>query len=456
MDTVAPNPVWTDLSVSTQLERGLATQLRAQFDPDGTLEAALAEIWTLLGENGEPLAEKFWQKYAILNPTGKIARPGSRSWQDSINYSRVKYTAPFGPQFIVGAEGIGTLTLNADVPIGLAIAALNESHMHTGKLLFAKLDDAPERLARLTSAIFQISALEFQLVASGYSKAVHEKTAESLRARGGRFEEDVTKAVDSLAHLSRAARARGDVAAHNTREMQLRSERMGQLAAENVSRLSAFRQTAETLSAGLDRVRQRFDSSLGIAGTASSAVGDAAMAMSQLTEKTGSIEAILGLIRAVANQTRLLALNATIEAARAGDAGRGFAVVAQEVKSLASQSAGAVEDIATQIEVIQQAAEAAFTSSGSVRTAVDSVSRDAEQTHRELADGMRETGLLRMLLEEASQTADEMNALIDAIGTETEGMAVEIAEVALAFEQVDDQLTSLQAHTGTFVSEVAA
>ena len=178
--------------------------------------------------------------------------------------------------------------------------------------------------------------------------------------------------------------------------------------------------------------------------------------MSQLTEKTGSIEAILGLIRTVANQTRLLALNATIEAARAGDAGRGFAVVAQEVKSLASQSAGAVEDIAVQVEVIQQAAEAAFTSSGSVRTAVDSVSRDAEQAHRELADGMRETGLLRALLEDASSTADEMNALIDALGIETEGMAAEIAEVALAFEQVDDQLTSLQIHTGTFVSEVVA
>ena len=55
--------------------------------------------------------------------------------------------------------------------------------------------------------------------------------------------------------------------------------------------------------------------------------------------------------------TNLLALNATIEAARAGDAGRGFAVVASEVKSLATQTSKATDDIAAQVAAIPAATE---------------------------------------------------------------------------------------------------
>ena len=65
----------------------------------------------------------------------------------------------------------------------------------------------------------------------------------------------------------------------------------------------------------------------------------------------------------------MLALNATIEAARAGEAGRGFAVVASEVKSLAVQTAKATEQIASQIEAVQN----------STRVAVDAIRRNTNR-----------------------------------------------------------------------------
>ena len=74
-----------------------------------------------------------------------------------------------------------------------------------------------------------------------------------------------------------------------------------------------------------------------------------------LSEAAQKIGDVVRLISDIAGQTNLLALNATIEAARAGEAGKGFAVVASEVKTLASQTARATEEIGAQIAAIQAA-----------------------------------------------------------------------------------------------------
>ncbi|MEP9368688.1 PAS domain-containing methyl-accepting chemotaxis protein [Xanthobacter sp. VNH20] len=73
-------------------------------------------------------------------------------------------------------------------------------------------------------------------------------------------------------------------------------------------------------------------------------------------QKIGEVTRI---ITTIAEQTNLLALNATIEAARAGDSGRGFSVVATEVKSLASQTAKATDEISVQISAVQAATQEA-------------------------------------------------------------------------------------------------
>ena len=99
----------------------------------------------------------------------------------------------------------------------------------------------------------------------------------------------------------------------------------------------------------------------------------------------------------IAETTNILALNATIEAMRAGDAGRTFAVVASEVKSLASDTRKATEEITQTIKALDgeaaeviarieaggQASDAAKASVARIETTITSVGALVEEVDKQ-------------------------------------------------------------------------
>jgi len=126
---------------------------------------------------------------------------------------------------------------------------------------------------------------------------------------------------------------------------------------EASSNMQSVATATEELSTSVDEIGRRVRDSNRIAEAAVLQAQQTDGRIGKLSRAAQEIGDVVKLITAIAEQTNLLALNATIEAARAGEAGRGFAVVAAEVKSLASQTAKATDEISSHILGMQGATQ---------------------------------------------------------------------------------------------------
>lgn len=202
------------------------------------------------------------------------------------------------------------------------------------------------------------------------------------------------------------------------------------------------------------------------------ASAEVSTAISELLRLSSEIEAIVGLISNIADQTSLLALNASIEAARAGEHGRGFAVVAAAVGELASNSTDAADSVSVLIREVQvkiQDADMAMARGlkevdegviiiGEVGETFDDLLGEARESSKEVAVIADEvsnvsgnsTSLVKSI-EDISSIADESAANIEGISLVSQDQFVSTEEIfanakslANIVEALNSQLTGFQ------------
>jgi methyl-accepting chemotaxis protein len=220
-----------------------------------------------------------------------------------------------------------------------------------------------DELGEMASALeeFKMQAIAKAERDAAEHDAQNKAGAAARRAELIRFADDFEAAVGTIvANVSASAVQLEAAAGTLTRTAETTQSLSSQAAGASEqasSNMQSVASATEELSASVDEIGRQVQESNRIAEAAVHQAEQTDGRIGKLSRAAQEIGDVVKLITAIAEQTNLLALNATIEAARAGEAGRGFAVVASEVKSLASQTAKATDEISSHIAGMQGATQ---------------------------------------------------------------------------------------------------
>jgi methyl-accepting chemotaxis protein len=315
-----------------------------------------------------------------------------------------------------------------------------------------KLAEAQRRVAAFNRA----AMLDMDFAISIYLDQNEIAKREAVRQIADSFESQVAGVVEAVAasatELSHTARSMSGIAESTSS----RAVTVSAAAEEATANISVVATASVQMGSSVREIAGQVATSTRIAGEAVSKAQASAETIQKLSEAADKIGAVVSMISDIAAQTNLLALNATIESARAGEAGKGFAVVASEVKSLATQTAKATEDIGVQIGEMQAATRSAVDAIGAIQRTIDEINSVSMAINAAVEEQAAATSEIGRNTEEAAAGAADVSRNIVHVQEGANETGAAASQVVSASEELGRQAEALRREVGGFLSNVRA
>ena len=258
---------------------------------------------------------------------------------------------------------------------------------------------------------------------------------QKMNAEFERFESCVSQGIETVSSSATQLNATSE---HMSELSGHTSTKANSVASESQSVTHSVQDIASAvkqMSASAKNISEQIMQSVDIVKDTVLKVNDAEATSQLLMDASNKIAGVIDLIQNITFQIDLLAINAAVEAAHAGDNGKGFAVVASEVKSLASQTNKATQEISKQIHHIQAVSSQVVEIFKTIRSSINEVdqysafvsSAAGEQTATtnniaskmtEMADGTKHiTSDIKDVMEASNETNGSATEVMDAAKT---------------------------------------